>query len=112
MSTSAHATLHLTTQTFEQEALQSDKPVLVDFHAAWCPPCKVLGPTIDALAGEYEGRAVVAKVDVDANGALAERYGVQSIPTIIVLKHGEVVAKRVGLAPKGDLEDLLDQHIA
>jgi len=111
MATGAHATLHLTTRTFEQEALQSDKPVLVDFHAEWCPPCKVLGPTIDALAGEYEGRAVVAKIDVDANGALAERYGVQSIPTILVFKHGEVVAKRVGLAPRGDLEDLLDQHI-
>lgn len=111
MPSHAPTTLRVNTDTFEQEVIRSDRPALVDFHAGWCPPCKALGPTIDALASEYEGRAVVAKVDVDESPALAQRYGVQSIPTLLVLKGGEVIAKRVGLAPKADLVELLERAI-
>lgn len=111
MATGSHATLHVNASTFEHEVLQSDRPVLVDFHAGWCAPCKALGPTIDALAVEFEGRAVVAKVDVDESPSLAQRYGVQSIPTLLVIKGGEVIGKRVGLAPRGDLAALLEGAI-
>ncbi|MFG0275877.1 MAG: thioredoxin [Phycisphaerales bacterium] len=112
MSAKTNATLHVTADNFEQEVLATDRPALVDFHAAWCAPCRILGPTIDEIADEYAGRAVVAKVDVDAAPSLAQRYGVQSIPTLLVVKDGEVIAKRIGIAPKGDLTDLLDQAIA
>jgi thioredoxin 1 len=101
----------LTTDNFDQEVLQSAEPVLVDFWATWCPPCRLIAPTIEALADEYQGRVKVAKLDVDEHGELAGRYGVRSIPTLLLFKGGEVVEQRVGALPRPELVRLLDQHV-
>ncbi len=101
------AEITITEQNFESEVLQSDKPVLVDFWASWCGPCRMLAPVIAELAEEYEGRAKVGKVNVDEQQALAVRYRVSSIPTVIVFKNGEPVASSVGVRPKAQLEELL-----
>lgn len=101
------AEITITEQNFESEVLQSDKPVLVDFWATWCGPCRMLAPVIAELAEEYEGRARVGKVNVDEQQALAVRYRVSSIPTVIVFKNGEPVASSVGARPKAQLEELL-----
>ncbi|MGP1349094.1 MAG: thioredoxin [Stomatobaculum sp.] len=101
------AEITITEQNFESEVLQSDKPVLVDFWASWCGPCRMLAPVIAELAEEYEGRARVGKVNVDEQQALAVRYRVSSIPTVIVFKNGEPVASSVGVRPKAQLEELL-----
>lgn len=101
------AEITITEQNFESEVLQSDKPVLVDFWASWCGPCRMLAPVIAELAEEYEGRAKVGKVNVDEQQALAVRYRVSSIPTVIVFKNGEPVASSVGARPKAQLEELL-----
>ena len=100
--------LEITDATFDEVVLQSEKPVLVDFWAAWCGPCKLVGPHIDALHDEYEGRAVVGKVDVDTNPTIAAKYGVRNIPTILVMKNGEVVDKVVGAVAKEALAEKLD----
>jgi thioredoxin 1 len=102
--------LELTEANFE-EITKTDKPVLVDFWAPWCGPCKMVGPHVDALSNEYEGKAVVGKVNVDDHGALAAKFGVRNIPTLIVLKNGEIVEKVVGAVSKGDLEAKLVAHI-
>jgi thioredoxin 1 len=102
-------TLHITDDTFESQVLKSDVPVLVDFWAEWCAPCRALGPTIDELAKDYAGKARVAKVDVDKAQNTAVRYGIQSIPTIIIFKNGEVVDMRVGGTNKADLSARLDK---
>lgn len=101
------AEITITEQNFESEVLQSDKPVLVDFWATWCGPCRMLAPVIAELAEEYEGRVKVGKVNVDDQQALAIRYRVSSIPTVIVFKNGEPVASSVGVRPKAQLEELL-----
>jgi thioredoxin 1 len=101
----------LTTDNFDQEVLQSAEPVLVDFWATWCPPCRLIAPTIEALADEYQGRVKVAKLDVDEHGELAGRYGVRSIPTLLLFKGGQVVEQRVGALPRPELVRLLDQHV-
>ena len=91
---------HVNKENFEKEVLQSDKPVLIDFWAPWCGPCKMAAPVIEELAGEYKGKAVIAKVNVDEANELAAKYGVMSIPTVIVVKNGEEVDKKVGFAGK------------
>ena len=92
--------LEITDATFESVVLNSDKPVVVDFWAAWCGPCRMVGPVIEELSKDYDGRAVVGKVDVDSNQEFAAKYGVRNIPTVLVFKNGEVVTRQVGVAPK------------
>ena len=101
---------NLTSDTFDG-AITSGVS-LVDFWADWCPPCKALGPTIDAIAGEFDERALIAKVDVDENGGLAARFGVQSIPTMLFLRDGEVVDRVTGLATKGAIAARLESLFA
>ncbi|GGF73168.1 MULTISPECIES: thioredoxin [Wenyingzhuangia] len=103
--------LEITDATFEEVVLQSDKPVLVDFWAAWCGPCRMVAPIIDELTEEYEGKAVIGKVDVDANQEFAAKYGVRNIPTVLVFKGGEVVDKQVGVAPKATYAAKIDAAI-
>lgn len=102
---------HLTDGNFETEALQSDVPVLVDFYADWCGPCKMMSPVIDQLAEEYEGKAKICKLNVDENGVTAQKYRVMSIPTILIFKDGEVVDSVVGAVPKQNLEAKLEALI-
>jgi thioredoxin 1 len=94
--------------TFESEVLQSDQPVLVDFWAEWCGPCKALAPVVDSIATEYEGRARVVKVDVDAAEELAAKYRIDSIPTLIVFRNGVEMQRIVGQVPKGEITSALD----
>ncbi|NIJ45124.1 thioredoxin 1 [Wenyingzhuangia heitensis] len=103
--------LEITDATFEEVVLKSDKPVLVDFWAAWCGPCRMVAPIIDELTEEYEGKAVIGKVDVDANQEFAAKYGVRNIPTVLVFKGGEVVDKQVGVAPKATYAGKIDAAI-
>ncbi len=93
---------------FDQIVLHADKPVLVDFWAAWCRPCLVVAPIVDELAEEYDGKISFAKVDVDRNPKTAARYNVMSIPTLLIFKKGELVSQIVGLRPKGELKRNLD----
>lgn len=97
-----------TDDTFEAEVLQSDVPVLVDFWAEWCMPCRMLAPTIDELAGEFEGKVKVGKVDTDANRDTAIKYGISAIPTIILFKNGEVAKKFVGMTPKQEFAKAME----
>ena len=97
---------------FDRDVLQAEGLVLVDFWATWCPPCRRLAPTLDTLAADYEGRLTVAKVDVDENPELAQRYGVQSIPTLILFRGGRPVDKRLGALPKDDLREFVDARLA
>ncbi len=96
-----------TTENFDAEVLKADKPVLVDFYADWCGPCKMMAPVVEKLAQDFEGTAVVGKLNVDENEEIAMRYGVMTIPTLIVFKNGEVVKKTVGLQPREDVEQML-----
>ncbi len=100
--------LQITDASFDEVVLKSDKPVLVDFWATWCGPCRMLGPVIEELATEYEGRVVVGKVDVDNNQEFAAKYGVRNIPTVLVFKDGEVVGRQVGVASKKTYTDAID----
>jgi thioredoxin 1 len=111
MTSQTGNTMHLTTESFKGEVLESQSVVLVDFWAEWCGPCKALGPTIDALADEFHGKAKVAKVDVDSNQQLAMDFDVQSIPTLLFFKGGELVGRHVGLAPHDTLANKLNELI-
>jgi len=94
------------------EVVNSDKPVLVDFWAEWCGPCKMIAPVVDELASDYDGKAVVGKVDVDSNPEVAGKFGIRSIPTLLVFKNGEVVDKQVGAVNKSILSQKLDAQLA
>ncbi|MDR2102053.1 MAG: thioredoxin [Treponema sp.] len=96
----------ITNNNFEAEVLQSNIPVLIDFWAEWCGPCRMIGPMIDQLAGEYSGRIKVGKVNVDEENDLAAKHGIVSIPTLILYKDGAVVRQKIGAAPKQELENL------
>jgi thioredoxin 1 len=102
--------LEITDATFDEVVLKSDKPVVVDFWAAWCGPCRMVGPIIDEVSSEYDGKAVVGKVDVDANQEFAAKYGVRNIPTVLVfkVKDGEIVNRQVGVSPKKVYTDAID----
>ena len=102
----------VTDATFNELVAQSDIPVLLDFYADWCPPCKVLGPIVNELAQEYEGRAFVAKVNTELNPALSHHFKIRSIPTIMFFHKGQIVERFQGLVPKPNLEELLDKYIA
>ena len=103
--------LEITSANFEETVLKSDKPVLVDFWAEWCGPCRMVGPIVDELHADYEGRAIVGKVNVDDQQEIAAQYGIRNIPTILFFKNGEIVDKNVGVAPKADLAKKIDALI-
>ncbi len=98
--------IHVTKENFEQEVLQSEKPVLIDFWAAWCRPCKMLSPVIEELSEEVKD-AKICKIDIDKEPELAEKYDVMSIPTLLVIKEGEVVKQTVGVQPKAEILEIL-----
>jgi thioredoxin 1 len=96
-----------TDQNFDEQVIKSDKPVMVDFWATWCGPCQMAGPVVDALADDYNGKIKIGKLDVDANQGVAGKYGVMSIPTVILFKDGKEVARKVGFAGRPMYENLL-----
>jgi thioredoxin 1 len=104
-------TLTFSDASFDQDVLRSDVPVLVDFWAEWCGPCRQIAPAIDSLATEYAGKAKVGKVDVDANGGTAMRYNVRGIPTLLLFKGGQVVEQRVGAVGKAEIQKMIDAHV-
>jgi len=103
--------LEITSANFEETVLKSEKPVLVDFWAEWCGPCRMVGPIVDELHNDYDGKAVVGKVNVDDQQEIAAQYGIRNIPTILFFKNGEMVDKNVGVAPKADLAKKIDALI-
>jgi len=104
-------TLTFTDSSFDQDVLRSDVPVLVDFWAEWCGPCRMMAPTIDTVASEYAGKIKVGKVDVDSNNNTAGRYNVRGIPTLLLFKGGQVVEQRVGAIGKSDVQKMIDPHV-
>ncbi len=103
--------LEITESNFEELVIKSDKPVLVDFWAEWCGPCRMVGPIVDELSNDFVGRAVVGKVNVDAEGGISMKYGIRNIPTLLIFKDGEIVDKQVGVAPKQVLANKLEALI-
>ncbi len=108
MSESLH---EFTDQNFENDVEQSENPVLIDFWAVWCGPCKAIAPVIEEIADEYQGKVKVGKVDVDQNQNTAMKYGIRSIPTILIMNKGEVVKQIVGAVPKNNITDMLNELI-
>ena len=103
---------NITLENFKQEVMDSNKPVLLDFWATWCAPCRMLGPSIDQLSEQYKETAVIGKVNIDEQRELAEKFGVMSIPSVFVIKNGKVVDSAVGVHPKKYYEDVLDKAMA
>ncbi len=104
--------LHVTDDSFQSEVLEASKPVLLDFWAPWCGPCRMLGPIIEELAAEYDGRAVIAKLNTDENGDAPRRFNIMGIPTIILFKDGQEVERLVGVRPKQAIAEKLDAMVA
>ena len=104
--------VEITDQNFQTEVINSSVPVLIDFWAVWCGPCRLIAPFVEELAGEYEGKAKIGKLDVDHNPDTAMKYGIRSIPSILVFKNGEVVEQIVGAVPKKQIAQKLDAHVA
>ena len=100
--------LEITSDNFDEKVINSSVPVLVDFWAEWCGPCRMVGPIVDELHTEYEGKAIVGKVNVDDQQEISSKYGIRNIPTILFFKDGEIVDKNVGVAPKSDLANKID----
>ena len=107
----AENTFAATDSNFEQEVLKSSVPVLVDFWAAWCVPCKMIAPTLEELGAEFAGRARIAKVNVDENKSTAGRYGIRGIPTLLLFKGGEVKEQLVGVHPRQEIAQLITKHL-
>ncbi|WP_031499491.1 thioredoxin TrxA [Bryobacter aggregatus] len=105
-------TLNFSDSAWDTEVLNSDKPVLVDFWAEWCGPCRMIAPTVDAVADEYNGKLKVGKLNVDDNGGTAMRYNVRGIPTLLLFKGGQIVEQRVGAVSKSDLVKMLEPHVS
>lgn len=103
--------IQITDANFEEVVLKSDKPVLVDFWAEWCGPCRMVGPIVEEISNDYSGKAVVGKVDVDNNPEISMRFGIRNIPTILFFKGGQVVDKQVGAVPKNVLAEKLDKQM-
>jgi thioredoxin 1 len=104
-------TIEITDTNFETEVLKSSTPVLVDFWAAWCAPCRALAPTVDAIADEYKGRLKVGKLDVDANGSTSAKFNIRGIPTLLVIKDGQVKEQIVGAVDKSVIARAIDKHL-
>ena len=111
MNETASHPIAVTDSDFADQVINSEQPVLVDFWAEWCAPCRALGPAIESLAADYEGRAVVAKVDIDANQEVARQFGIRSIPTVMLFDKGQVVDTFVGVRPKTDYAAGLDKLV-
>lgn len=104
--------LKFTDDSFNEDVLDSDKPVLVDFWAEWCGPCRMVGPVVEEMAGEYEGKAKIGKVNVDENPEISTKYGIRSIPSLLIFKDGEVVDQIVGAVPKSQLKKQLEAQLS
>ena len=101
----------VTDQDFDQTVLQAGKPAFVDFWAPWCGPCRIIGPLVEELAPSYQGRAVITKMNVDDNPEVAQKYGVTSIPTLMMFKDGKLVDRAVGAMPKGELQKFIERNL-
>jgi len=101
--------LEITESNFDEVVMNSEKPVMIDFWAVWCGPCRMIAPSVEEMAKEYEGKAVIGKVDVDSNPGISMKFGVRNIPTVLYLKNGQVVDKQVGAVPKQVLAGKLDK---
>lgn len=103
--------IEITDANFEELVVKSEKPVMIDFWAVWCGPCRMIAPIVEEMSGEYEGKAIIGKVDVDSNPGVAMKYGIRNIPTVLFVKNGEVADKQVGAAPKQVFTKKLDALI-
>jgi len=104
-------TIEITDSNFEEVVLKADKPVLVDFWAEWCGPCRMVGPVVEELSNEYQGKAVIGKVDVDNNPEVSMKFGIRNIPALLYFKDGEIVDKQIGAVPKSVLAEKLEKQL-